>query len=279
RLSLILLEIATGAAAGRRFELDRSVHPQVTLGRAETNAVVIPDYHLSAEHGQLFWEEDQVIFRDLRSTNGSAVGRGGRKIAVDAAVRHEITIHDGDQLLLGDPKAPVVLSVRVRPPESLQRGEGDERVLASRSLAELPKVAAQVEKDPVGALALYHAAKRLVGRLDLGDTLDAVTDAVLELVPRATHVPVLWRAEGDEERFTVISSRERGRAPSLSPTLAAREIIRSSRAVVRRVVGARAAVLFADAAEELVGSESIMAGQIRSTLAVPLWHENEIRGV
>ena len=271
---MIFLEISTGAAAGRRFELDRSLHPQVTLGRAETNAVVVPDYHLSAEHGQLFWEDDQVIFRDLRSTNGSAVERDGKRIAVDAAVRHEITIHDGDQLLLGDPKAPVILAIKVRRPEP--RSDGDERVLASRSLAELPQVAAQVEKDPVGALALYHAAKRLVGRLDLGDTLDAVTEAVLEIVPRATHVAVLWRAEGDEERFTVINSRVRGRAPSPTP---APQIIRSSRAVIRRVVGARAAVLFADAAEELLGSESIMAGQIRSTLAVPLWHDGEIRGV
>src|SRR5262249_25100257 len=91
--SWIVLEIARRAAAGRRFELDRGLHPQVTLGRAETNAVVIPDYHLSAEHAQLFWEDDQVIFRDLRSTNGSAVERAGRKIAVDAAVSHEITIH------------------------------------------------------------------------------------------------------------------------------------------------------------------------------------------
>jgi transcriptional regulator with GAF, ATPase, and Fis domain len=273
-VSLILLEIGTGAAAGRRYELDRGQHPQVTLGRAESNAVVLPDYHLSAEHGQLFWEEDQVVYRDLRSTNGSAVQRGDRRIPVDAGVQHEITVHDGDQLLLGDPKAPVVLTVRVRAPEI--KSEGDERILASRSLEELPRVADKVEKDPVGALALYHAAKRLVGRLDLGDTLDAVTEAVLELVPRATHVAVLWRAEGDEERFTVISSRERGRAPSPTP---AQQTIRSSRAVVRRVIGARAAVLFADAAEELLGSESIMAGQIRSTLAVPLWHDDQIRGV
>src|SRR5262249_61740205 len=92
--------------------------------------------------------------------------------------------------------------------------ESDERVLASRSLAELPAVAAQVERDPVGTLALYHAAKRLVGRLDLGDTLDAVTDAVLEIVPRATHLAVLRRAHGDEERFTVLRPPQPHRRPA-----------------------------------------------------------------
>jgi Nif-specific regulatory protein len=269
---LIVLEIANGQAAGRTFELDRSQHPQVTIGRADTNAVVVPDYHLSGEHGQLFYEDDQVIYRDLRSTNGSAVQRGDRKIAVDASVRHEITVHDGDRLLLGDSKAPVVVNVRLRGVDPVA---ADDRVLASRTIAELPEVAAHVEKDPVGAVALYHAAKRLVGRLDLGDTLEAVTDAVFEIVPRATHVAVLWRAEGDEERFTVVSSRERGRAG----TAPADKSVRSSRAVVRRVLGERAAVLCADAAEELAGSESIMAGKIRSTIAVPLWHGDQIRGV
>jgi Nif-specific regulatory protein len=273
----ISIAVHTGAAAGRRYDLERARHPQVTLGRGEGNAIVLPDYHLSGEHGQLFWEDDQVIYRDLRSTNGSAVQRGERRLLVDATLGHEIAVHDGDQLLLGDPKAPVVLSVDVRAPEE-KDDNGDERVLASRRLEELPEVAAQVEKDPAWALALYHAAKRLVGRLDLGDTLDALTDAVLEIVPRATHVAVLWRAEGDEERMTVISSRERGaRAPTTPPAPAAP--VRSSRAVVRRVLHARAAVLVADAAEELGGSESIMAGRIRSTLAVPLWHDGVIRGV
>jgi Nif-specific regulatory protein len=269
---LILLEIATGQAAGRTYTLDRTQHPQVTIGRAETSAVALPDAQISAEHGQLFYEDDQVIYRDLRSTNGSAVVRGDLTLLVDASVRHEITIHDGDTLLLGDAKAPVAVRVRLRPVEA---PSVDDRVLASRTIAELPAVAAHVEQDPVGALALYHAAKRLVGRVDLGDTLDALTEAVFEIVPRATHVAVMWRSEGDEERFTVISSRERGRAG----TAPAEKGVRSSRAVLRRLLADRAAVLLADAAEELAGSESILAGKIRSSIAVPLWRGGEIRGV
>ncbi len=269
---MLVLEISSGASAGRTYELDRPAHPQVTLGRADTNAVVLPDYHLSGEHGQLFYEDDQVIFRDLRSTNGSAVQRGDRRIPVDASCRHEITIHDGDQLLLGDPKAPVVVNVRLRGTAPPDNDEG--RVLASRAIDDLQAVAGKVEADPGGALALYHAGKRLVGRLDLGDTLDAVSEAVLEMLPRATDVAVLWRSEGDDERFTVIASRAR---PGVTPP--AKGVVRSSRSVVRRVLRERAAVLFADAAEELSGSESIISARIRSTLAVPLWHGNEIRGV
>jgi Nif-specific regulatory protein len=103
---VITLEILQGASAGRTFELDQ---PAVTIGRAEGNVVALADYHLSGEHGQLFYEDDQVIYRDLRSTNGSAVQRGDKRIVVDGTCQYEITIHDGDRLLLGDPKAPVIV--------------------------------------------------------------------------------------------------------------------------------------------------------------------------
>jgi transcriptional regulator with GAF, ATPase, and Fis domain len=274
---LIVLEIASGGAAGRKFEFGElaDASAQITIGRADTNAVVLPDYHLSGEHGQLFYEEDQVIFRDLRSSNGSAVQRGERRIAVDASVRHEITVHDGDQLLLGDPKAPVVVKVRLR--GGAPDHAADERVVASRSLEDLPQVAGRLEKDPSGALALYHACKQLVGRLDLPETLDAVTDAVFEIVPRATHVAILLRREGDDERFTVMASRERGAGGGAAAVTTGP--VRSSRALLRRVLRERAAVLVADAAEELAGSESIIAARIQSTLAVPLWHGGDIRGV
>ncbi|MBI4510783.1 MAG: sigma 54-interacting transcriptional regulator [Deltaproteobacteria bacterium] len=269
---MIHLEIVQGSEQGRVFDL---AQPQVSIGRANCNHVVLPDYHLSGEHGQLFLEDDQFIYRDLRSTNGSSIERGERRIVVDASCQYEITIHDGDRLLLGDPASPVVLAVRLHPgPATSLDGERD-RVVASRALAELPQVAGKIEKDPNGALALYHAAKRLSGPLELADTLEAVMESVFEIVPRATHVAIFMRSEADEERFTVAGSRERNRT---QPT-ASSHPVHASRAVLRRVLSQRAAVLVANAAEELGGSESIMGGRIMSTLAVPLWHGDKLRGV
>jgi Nif-specific regulatory protein len=264
---VITLEILQGTAAGRVFDLDQ---PSITIGRAETNAVVLADYHLSGEHGQLFLEDDQVIYRDLRSTNGSAVKRGDKRIAVDASSSYEVTIHDGDQLLLGDPRAPVAIGVRLRLPASARV---EERILASMSITELPQVAGKVEKDPGGAQALYQATKRLQGRLELGDTLEALADSVLELVSRATHVSIFLRNEGDEERFSVVLTKERGARPGTSAP------VKASRAVLRRVLEERAGVVVANAAEEFGGSESILGGKILSTIAVPMWQGEQIRGV
>jgi Nif-specific regulatory protein len=271
---LITLEILQGAAAGRTIELGDLDEP-VTIGRADTNAIALADTHLSNEHGQLFSEDDQVIYRDLRSTNGSAVARGAEHLVVDASCRWEVTLRDGDRLLLGDPREPLAIGVKLV--RAAAPDDDPSRVIAQRGISELPQVAVKLEKDPGGAAALYQAIKRLTGRVELGDTFDAVMDSVLEIIPRATHVAILWRGEVDAERFTVVASRARalqGRAATGGSTE-----VRASRAVVRRVVSQRAAVLVADAAEELASSESVIGAQIRSTLAVPLWHGAEIRGL
>src|SRR6185503_13562763 len=156
------------------------------------------------------------------------------------------TVHDGDRLLLGDPKAPVTLAVRFRASAAAPR---EEKILAARPITELGAVEGKVQADPVGALALYQASKRIGGRLDLADTLEAVAAAVIEMIPRATHVVLFWRTEGDDERFTVIFSRAAQPGTPSAP-------VRASRAVLRRVLADRAAVLIADAASELGSSES-----------------------
>jgi transcriptional regulator with GAF, ATPase, and Fis domain len=271
---VIVLEVLQGSVAGRVFELD---HAAVTIGRADSNSVVLPDYHLSGEHGQLFCEDDQYIYRDLRSTNGSAIQRGERKILVDSSCQYEITVHDGDQLLLGDPKAPVVVAVKLKNHTETTQDSAD-RVIAARTIDELLEVAGKVEADPSIALALYHASKQLGGHLDLSNVLDAVGDAVLELLPKATHVAIFLRSEADEERFIVAGSRERGKQTPANASGSAQPV-RASRAVLRRVLMERAAMIIANAPEEIGGSESIMGGKIMSTLAVPFWRGEQLRGV
>ena len=62
-------------------------------------------------------------------------------------------------------------------------------------------------------------------------------------------------------------------------TTNAADPVRASRAVLRRVLSERAAVLTANAQEELSSSDSIMGGQIMSMIAVPLWRGDDISGL
>ncbi|HEU5060186.1 MAG TPA: sigma 54-interacting transcriptional regulator, partial [Kofleriaceae bacterium] len=267
----------------------------MTLGRADSNSLVLRDYHLSGQHGQIFLEGDQFIYRDLRSTNGSAVRRGETTYTVDASVDWEVTLKTGDCLQLGDPKAPVL--VRIGLPEPREHGDAElaDRLIASRSIIDLPRVAEAVEDDPASALRIYKALSPLSTRLEVSETLDAVIEAAFQLLPRATHVSVLLRSDSDKDRFTVALARQRNKPPAQprratthgdgksgannNKAAPAVDPVRASRAVLRRLLEERAAILLADAREELATSESIMGSQILSIVAVPLWRGDQITGL
>ena len=105
--------------------------------------------------------------------------------------------------------------------------------------------------------------------------IEACVAATFELLPRATHVAILLRSDSDKDRFSLAISRER---PSVEPRTTGADPVRASRAVLRRVLSDRAAVLTANA-QEALSSESIMGGHILSMLAVPLWRGDDIIGL
>ena len=275
---MLTLEIVHGTSTRASYELAASV---ITLGRASTNTVVLTDYHLSGEHAQIVRHGAGYHYRDLRSTNGSAIERNGTRTPVDARAGHELPLQSGDLLLLGDPRGPVILKVRFAAPSADDADEAElaDRLIATRSIIDLPAVRDQVESDPQSALRVYKALQRLSGRLDQAAVLDAIAEATFEIVPIATHVTVLLRAESDKDRFTLAMQRERGDGTKARPSEPAIDPNRASRAILRRVLTDRAAILTANAQDEISSSESIMAGHIKSVIAVPLWRGDEITGL
>jgi Nif-specific regulatory protein len=262
---MIRLEVIQGQTKGRVFE---HAEDKISIGRSPAATIQLPDYHLSGEHGLVFQDGDAYVYRDLRSTNGSMLLRGQKRVLLDGSDRWETALEDGDRLLLGDATSPVILLVKIYD----SAVEEQQRIIATRSLAELEAVAGKVEKGPEVS-ALYTAIKHLGGRLDLAETLEAVARAVLELVPRATHISISLSEDKDEARFVPMLARARDGAESGG------EPVLMSRAVLRRVLRDRAGVLAANAPDELGSSESIMGAQIRSTIGVPLWRGDKILGV
>ncbi len=263
---MIRIEVVQGQDKGKTFTCDQD---KVTIGRAPSAKIQLNDYHLSGEHGLLFCEGDQYIYRDLRSTNGSMLLRGTKREVLGGSARWEASIRDGDRLLLGDAASPVILICKIT--GSVADGEEKHRILATRALSDLPSVTGKVEKGPEIS-NLYSAVKLLGGRLDLNETLEAVAGAVFNLISRATHVSILLSEKGDEERFLPMLARSREGGETADP-------IMMSRAVLRRVLKDRAAVLAANAMDELGTSESIMGANIQSTIGVPLWQGEKILGV
>jgi transcriptional regulator with GAF, ATPase, and Fis domain len=271
---VIALEILHGTATQRLHRISSApgTGAAVTLGRSPASTVVIGDFHLSGDHAQITRVGDHYVFRDLRSTNGSAIERNGRRIQVDAAARWEITLADGDFLLLGNHHDPVRIAVSIG--EDDDESDLGERLIASRSIMTLPAVADQLERDPGEALRVYKALQPLVARLEPSEVIEACISAAFQLLPRATHVAILLRSDTDKDRFALAMSRERNKAEPRT----AGDPVRASRAVLRRVLADRAAVLTANA-QEALSSESILGGQILSILALPLWRGDDIIGL
>jgi Nif-specific regulatory protein len=273
---VLVLEILQGHAEQR---VHRVVGTTATIGRSPANTVIVTDFHLSGDHAQITVVGEHYLFRDLRSTNGSAVERNGQRLAVDASARWEVALEDGDVLLLGNRADPVRIAVRIG--DEVEEDLGDQ-LIASKSIMDLPKVADQLEDNPADALRVYKALQPLGARLEPGDAIEAVVAATFELLPRATHVAILLRSEHDRDRFALAVSRQRSGAlvvPTPGDRKAAEPPVRASRAVLRRVLADRAAILTANAREELSSSESIAGGQILSIVAIPLWRGDDIIGL
>jgi len=271
--NVMVLEILQGNAEQR---VHRVVSPTATIGRSPANTVVVTDFHLSGDHAQITLIGDHYVYRDLRSTNGSAVERGGQRIAVDATARWEVALADGDVLLLGNRADPVRIAVRIG--EEAEEDLGD-RLIASRSILELPQVTDQIEGNPADALRVYKALQPLGARLEPSEAIEAVVGATFELLPRATHAAVLLRSEQDKDRFALAVSRQRAGIAPPTGNKSAEPPVRASRAVLRRVLADRAAILTANAREELSTSESIAGCQILSIVAIPLWRGDDIIGL
>jgi transcriptional regulator with GAF, ATPase, and Fis domain len=269
---MLLLEVTQGLAAGRIFELSGEV---AKIGRAPANEVVLEDMHVSGEHARLTIHSGRAVLTDLRSTNGTTLVRGDARRRL-AGPESSADLESGDVIELGGGDGVTSMRVTIADEADLAH------VVSMKRLDEVEPAAAKLERDPSALPALYAAQKRIGGANDLDQVLIEVADAVLALVPNATHVTIVLRDDdqnnegGAHAAFVPVMTRVRQATGSSGPPSGPVPITRS---VYRRVVRERAAVLAADAPAEVGQTESIMGASIRSTIGVPLWRGEEIIGV
>ncbi len=260
---MIELEIISGAHQGTVVKHEGG---SLTIGRAMDNTVLVSDYHVSSEHAQIFWEEGQYILRDLRSTNGTILQRGARRIPLNGARQWEMVIQEGDRLLLGDPYSPVTIEVKTLTPP----GNSDEtRIIASKSLDEIESLHRGASDNIQITRALYKFVQEVSRRgLKLPEIIRGVTDGVFELIDRADYVAIYLK-DPYTERFTLSYCRSRDGS----------EDENSTRSLTHLILQKKAAVLVADAAEELGATDSIMAAKIQAVMGAPLWSGGDIVGI
>jgi len=266
---MIRIEVESGQKRGAKVESETGV---LRIGRADGNDLLLTDDHVSGDHARVQASGDQWVLHDLKSTNGTAVVRGGERHAIEDG---PFPLLHGDVIELGHGDKGVRLAV------SLQEDEEEDNrtahVLATRSIDDIPAVNSTIEQDQTRLRALYEAQKRIGEADDLSDVLAAIADSVLVLVPRATHVTMILRDDDVDPAagvsgYVPVMTRVRGQSQPPGP-------IPITRSIFRKVVTERAAVVAADAPREVANTESLMGASIRSTMAVPLWKRDEILGV
>jgi transcriptional regulator with GAF, ATPase, and Fis domain len=268
---VIRLEVTRGQLVGTACEVSSDV---IRIGRAEGNDLVLPDTHVSSEHAKIVFSSDRYVLVDHRSTNGTAILRGGERIVLDESNAREAPLEDGDVIELGSQDRIVHVAVSVR------EEADDTRVFAVKKIEELVPRATILEKDESRLRSLYEALKRIGNAQDLSEVLVAICESSFALVPLATHVTLILR---DDDEETAASKGAAGYVPVLTRVRGQdappSQAIPITRSVFRKVVSERAAVVAADAPREVGQSESLMGAQIRSTLGIPLWKGEEILGV
>ncbi|HVW25928.1 MAG TPA: GAF domain-containing protein, partial [Polyangiaceae bacterium] len=243
--------------------------------RADANRIALDDVELLPDHARILMRDEIAFVEDPRGEGGVVLRRGQERRVVPAGA--PMALAASDVVEIGTrTQDGVPVEVRVH----LDADPEAPRVFEMRPIAKLVGGNAVAAKgDPV--LRTLCELQRAIDAADeLAAVLEAVADAALVLVPRATHATLVLREElgkGPEESPLVpVLTRVRGDGGTgTTPTTP----VRVARSVFRKVVRERAAVLVADAATGELASESLQGASIQSTIGVPLWQKETIIGV
>jgi transcriptional regulator with GAF, ATPase, and Fis domain len=243
------------------------------IGRLESCDIPIKVDHVSSRHGELVYQGGALTFRDLNSTNGSALLRGGERSALG-----EARLCDEDYLLLGNPEAPVRLRVEIHE-ERAAPAPSEISILAISHIGTARALEGRYGQDPRWGARLYRAARLLGASLDLRQVCEHACAATFDLLPAATNINLLLdqrpsTPQGEEE------AQRRDLVPFFSVNRQGEPLHgeRPSRHVLTQVLEQQAAVLICDASA-MDASKSIVRSQIHSLIGAPLVIGERIVGI
>jgi Nif-specific regulatory protein len=161
----------------------------MTIGRAETNHITVDNPHVSALHGQITCRSEGYAYQDLKSTNGSAVEREGRKTAVDGIDVVYFPLTQNDRIMLGSEEEPAVLKVIqcVQPIVGIPKGA---TVVATHRMASAGDAGDRIESEG-GTLVPQLRLMENLNRANYKDAAcRAFSESLREQLPAVTAVTV-----------------------------------------------------------------------------------------
>ncbi len=256
---------------------------RTSIGRHPDQVIQILDRVVSKQHALVIGLADgSFVVKDGGSRNGTYVN--------GSLVHDSHQLRDGDRITVGstdlfyhDNKEPNTdsftetrggrvtihaddLQTHIR---SRLAHQVQDRFLPESSIRDDQTVRRDYEK-----LRIAHELSQSIGvEMDLEVLLQKLLDKAFEIFPADRGVILLRPEESDSLVPMVVKSRQGGVDDV--------DDVRISQTILNEVCEEKQAVLSSDAMSDsrFSGSHSIILGQIRSTMSVPLLHENRILGV
>lgn len=265
---------------------------RMTIGRSVRNDICLEDPFASRLHAELRIEGDTYWLSDLGSANG--VFLNGRRIS------GTVQVFSGDQIQIGEsliqlyqteditriaaaPTTDQLFGQDVVAEPEITKEPTDPMQVTSGLLSIIQTVkSASGDREAVEALehrkdlfsVMAKVSLELLSPSSLDEVLGRIIDLIFEGVP-AERAYLLLREGKDGELVCKVASYRQAQ-----PVGQDRQV-RISQSITKEVVGKGQAVLTSDAQqdERFRGHQSIMLGNIRSVMAVPLSVNQQVIGM
>ncbi len=242
--------------------------PLVRIGRHASNDVVLPAAHISLFHGEICREEDSIVYRDLRSTNGSRIRRGPRVYPLDERCFRRLPLVDSDEILLGAADEPVGVRVHLAPgPQPSERATVTGESIAVTQGDALDGYSSSFDREAL--VGLLDFSSRTNAPVNTETLLRTFADGLLKLFQKANHLEIhLGNPAGTE--FVPVLAQDRDGEVEPNPV---------SRTVRERVLSDGQALAFTDSDPGFDVSESLRGWNVRAGMCAPLWDGQQVIGL
>ena len=257
----ITIESADGTR--QRFHLWKE---RVTVGRARSCDVFLPDQWLSRQHAEIRLRNGDYVVADLESKNGTLLN--GERVGEERRLRH------GDVISLGEHH--LTFSTQDEPEREVEQEpepapEGT-RVFSARDLSDVktrPTIdPEELQRQNRILTVLKDATEALLVHRPLPELFETILNLLLEAVPAQRAAILLL--EGTPAQAVVKASRSRH----------GEKITKVSRSIARRVLEGLDSLLIPNILEDVSFrvQDSILATGIRTAMCAPLWFRSADAG-
>jgi serine phosphatase RsbU (regulator of sigma subunit) len=256
----ITIESADGTR--QRFHLWKE---RVTVGRARSCDVFLPDQWLSRQHAEIRRKSGDYFVADLESKNGTLLN--GERVGEERRLRHGDVISLGEhQLTFSTVDEP---EREVEEPEPAPEGT---RVFSARDLSDV-KTRPTIDPEELQQqnrilTVLKDATEALLAHRPLPELFETILNLLFEAVPAQRAAILLL--EGSPKQVVVKASRSRY----------GEKITKVSRSIARRVLDQLDSLLIPNILEDATfrAQDSILATGIRTAMCAPLWFRSADAG-